>query len=72
LTQEALANSTEIIPSSQLGNPNIPAGFSKFTTQTFQSPAGNFQAHFYMNPATGEAFYGLDYKAIFNSGGVGR
>jgi hypothetical protein len=34
--------------------------------QTFNSPSGPFQVHFYMNPATGEPFYGLDYKAIFN------
>jgi len=51
----------------QLSNPNIPAGFGKYTTQTFQSPAGNFQAHFYKNPLTGEVYYGQDYKVIFNS-----
>jgi hypothetical protein len=33
---------------------------------TFQSPSGPFQVHFYMNPSTGETFYGLDHKAIFN------
>ena len=72
MTDEALAGSREIIPSSEIGNPNVPSGFSKFSTQTFQSPAGDFQTHFYMNPQTGEPFYGLDYKSIFNSGIVGR
>lgn len=51
-----------------LGNPQIPAGFSKFSTGTFGSPSGPFQVHFYMNPTTSEVFYGLDYKAIFNNG----
>ena len=45
-----------------LGNPAIPQGFSKFTTETFRSPAGPFQVHFHMNSTTGEVFYGLDYK----------
>jgi hypothetical protein len=49
-------------------NPEIPAGFSKFSTETFASPSGPFQAHFYMNPDTGVIFYGLDYKVIFNLG----
>lgn len=68
LSEEALAGSREIIPSSQIGNPNVPSGFSKFSTQTYQSPSGDFQAHFYRDLVTGEPFYGLDYKAVFNSG----
>lgn len=71
LSDEALTGSREIIPSSQIGNTDVPSGFSKFATQTYQSPSGNFQVHFYMNPETVEPFYGLDYKAVFNSGGVG-
>jgi len=55
----------EIIPAGQLGNPAIPQGFSKFATDTFASPSGPFQAHIYMNPVTGEVYYGLDYKIIF-------
>ncbi len=50
-----------------MGNPAIPEGFGKYTTSTYQSPAGNFQVHFYMNPTTGQVYYGLDYKAIFNN-----
>jgi hypothetical protein len=65
LSQGAIAGADEIIPAGELGNPAIPQGFSKFTTDTFTSPAGNFQVHFYRNSATGEVFYGLDYKVIF-------
>ncbi len=50
-----------------LNNPAIPKGFGKYTTDTFRSSAGDFQMHFYKNPTTGEVFYGLDYKAIFNN-----
>jgi hypothetical protein len=69
---DALAGSREIIPSSQLGNPALPSGISKFATQTYQSPAGDFQVHFYMNLLTGEPYYGQDYKTIFNSGKVAQ
>ncbi|MDI1348680.1 RHS repeat-associated core domain-containing protein [Aquabacterium sp.] len=75
LTQEALATSQPVrnLGPGQLSNPAIPSGFGKYTTETFQSPAGSFQTHFYMNPSTKEIFYDLDYKAIFNSmSGVGR
>jgi hypothetical protein len=58
--------SRQIIAPGQLGNPAVPQGFGKFSTQTFQSPSGPFQVHFYMNPSTEEIFYGLDYKAVFN------
>lgn len=51
-----------------LGNPAIPSGFGKYATQTFSSPSGPFQVHFYMNPTTGEVFYGLDYKILLNAG----
>jgi hypothetical protein len=30
-------------------------------TETYQSPSGNFQVHFYQNEQTGELYYGLDY-----------
>jgi hypothetical protein len=58
LSEGAIAGSREIIPAGQLGNPAIPQGFSKFATDTFASPSGPFQAHFYMNPVTGEVYYG--------------
>ena len=69
LTQDAINNSQVIrgLEAGRLSNPAIPSGFGKYTTDTFRSPAGDFQMHFYQNPTTGEAFYWLDYKAIFNS-----
>lgn len=65
LSEEALAGAREIQPYSELGNPDIPSGYSKFTTQTYQSPSGDFQVHFYADPATGEPYYDLDYKVKF-------
>jgi hypothetical protein len=46
----------------KLGNPNIPAEFSKWSTRTFQCPSSDFKAHFYKKPTTGEVFQALDYK----------
>jgi hypothetical protein len=69
LTQDAI-NGAKAVPGMEAGmlnNSAIPAVFGKYTTGTFRSPAGDFQMHFYKNPTTNEAFYGLDYKAIFNS-----
>ena len=68
LSEAALDGSREAIPADELGNPEIPDGFSKYSTQTFNSPSGPFQVHFYYNPATDEVFYGLDYKTVFNNG----
>jgi hypothetical protein len=67
LSQVAIANATQIIRAGALGNRAIPSGFAKYTTETFASPSGAFQIHFYMNPSTGEVFYGLDYKVICNT-----
>nr|WP_249744583.1 filamentous hemagglutinin N-terminal domain-containing protein [Burkholderia pyrrocinia] len=66
LTQAAIDSSSQIFPPGSMGNPAIPVGVGKYTTSTYQSPAGDFQVHFYMNPTTGQVYYGLDYKAIFN------
>jgi len=67
LTDDVIKNSREIIDSSEINNPAMLKGFSKYSTDTFQSPSGKFQIHFYKNSKTGEVFYGKDYKAIFNS-----
>jgi hypothetical protein len=67
LSSEALQGAKEIIPPGELGNVEIPKGFGKYATETFASPSGPFKAHFYMNAATGEVYYGLDYKAVFNA-----
>lgn len=66
LAQAALNNAQMIIPPGGLGNPAIPKGFAKYTTETFQSPSGPFQMYFYKNPTTGQVLYNLDYKAVFN------
>jgi len=68
LIPEVVAQSRMIIPSAELNNPAIPAGFAKYTTPTFRSPSGPFQMHFYLNPSTGEPFFLLDFKAVFNNG----
>lgn len=65
LSEGAIAGANEFIPAGQLGNLAIPGGFAKFTTDTFASPSGPFTVRFYMNPATGDVFYGLDYKVLF-------
>jgi filamentous hemagglutinin len=69
LNQNAINNAKPVpgLGPGELSNPAIPSGFGKYTTETFQSPSGNFQVHFYRNPTTGEVLYNLDYKAIFNS-----
>jgi|CZKU01.1.fsa_nt_gi hypothetical protein len=69
LSPQAIQGATRLFAPGELGNPAIPQGFGKFTTQTFQSPSGPFQVHFYMDASSGETFYGLDYKAIFNGEG---
>jgi len=66
LTDDAIKNSREIIPASAINNKAIPDGFSKYKTETYQSPAGNFTSHFYKNSNTGAIHYGDDYKVIFN------
>ena len=66
LTPDATQGAEMIIKPGDLNNPNIPPGFGKYATETFQSPAGDFTMHFYKNPTNGEVFYGLAYKAVFN------
>ncbi len=60
LTEEAIRQARMIIPADELGNPLIPEGFAKYSIEV-----GSGQVHFYMNPATGEVWYGLDYKFLF-------
>src|SRR5207247_5327359 len=54
LSEGAIANARQIIRPGALRNPAIPSGFGKYTTQTFSSPSGPFQVHFYMNLTTEE------------------
>jgi hypothetical protein len=41
----------------------------KYITELVPSPSGNFRMHFYHNPITGDVYYGMDYKAVFNHEG---
>lgn len=76
LSSGAIADSSEIISGSRLGNKDLIArltsdgsdiaDWGKYTTRTHQSPSGDFQVHFYMNRSTGAIDYGYDYKVVFN------
>ena len=46
LSEGAIQNATQIFEPGTLSNPAIPEGFGKYTTETFASPPGPFQAHF--------------------------
>ncbi len=75
LQPEVIAGSHEIINGTQLGNKELiqemTAGgdrlsdWGKYTTQTFKSPSGRFQVHFYYNSRTGQVLYDQDYKIKF-------
>lgn len=75
LTQGAIDGSRPIISGDKLGNANLVKALTsdgskigdwgKYATQTYQSPSGNFQAHFYMNSRTGAVNYDFDYKVVF-------
>ena len=79
LEPDVIADSQEIINGTQLGNKQLVsqltgdgsniADWGKYTTRTFPSPYGPFQVHFYYNSVTGEVFYGMDYKVVFNARG---
>jgi hypothetical protein len=66
LSQQGIQGAKMAFAPGELTNPAIPQGFGKFATQTFNSPSGPFQVHFYMNPSTGETFFQLDFKVVFN------
>lgn len=75
LQADVIKGASRIIEGSDLKNPAVIqeltrdgsniADWGKYSTQTFKSPAGDFQVHFYYNSATGAVNYGLDYKAVF-------
>jgi RHS repeat-associated protein len=81
LKPEVIAGSRQIIAGSELKNPGVVAtltsdgskiaDWGKYSTRTIQSPAGNFQVHFYMNRTTGAVNYSYDYKVKF-AGRSGR
>ncbi|MGH8437404.1 MAG: RHS repeat-associated core domain-containing protein, partial [Pseudomonas sp.] len=76
LHPDVVRNATRIIEGTDLRNPAVIAELSrggtniadwgKYTTQTFKSPAGDFQVHFYYNRATGALNTAIDYKVVLN------
>ena len=76
LHPDVIAGSSPIIRGQDLGNQQLRAGltadgsdiadWAKYTTQTYQSPSGPFQVHYYGNEVTGDVNYDFDYKVKFN------
>ncbi|WP_308120196.1 ricin-type beta-trefoil lectin domain protein [Streptomyces bambusae] len=75
LEPEAIANSRLIMPGSDMNNKALRARFEerggvsqwgKYSTETHQSPYGDYQVHYYMNSTSGEVMYGFDYKVVMN------
>ena len=79
LKPEVIAGSSRIINGSDIKNPAVRsvltadgsnmADWGKYTTQTVRGPDGifgSFQVHFYYNPVTSQAGYGIDYKSVSN------
>ena len=76
LRPEAIAGSKRVIPGSRLNKKDLVsrltsdgsdiADWGKYSTRTHQSPSGDFQVHYYMNPSAGVVDYGYDYKVKFN------
>ncbi|TCO40936.1 hypothetical protein EV646_11627 [Kribbella antiqua] len=65
-----------IISGDQLKNPAVIRALTadgsriqdwgKYSTQSYRSPSGPFQVHFYYNESTGRVNYDIDYKTKFN------
>ncbi len=79
LHADVIAGSRPIMPGSALKNQGLIqrltadgsniADWAKMSTQSFKSPSGSFQVHFYKNLKTGAVHYADDFKAVFNHGG---
>ncbi|WP_240992178.1 hypothetical protein [Rickettsiella grylli] len=78
LTNEAINNSILITQGNRLGNKQLRDilsskgniyDWAKYSTDSTFSPSGNFQVHFYKNNVTGEIYYGMDYKSVFDHQG---
>ena len=75
LKPEIIKNSDAIIPGSKLNNPDVIKAlisdgssindWAKMSTQTFKSPSGDFQVHFYQNIKTGQVST-YEIKVKFN------
>jgi len=57
------------LPPQEPHYPALAVSLNKMTTQTFKSPSGPFQVHFYQNLKTGALHYADDFKAVFNHNG---
>lgn len=78
LTPEVIAASKPIIAGESLKSSRVIeeltsdgsqiSDWAKFSTETHQSPSGDFQVHFYQNLKTGIVNYTFDYKVEFNGG----
>jgi hypothetical protein len=54
---------------SRLSERGSLADWGKYETTPIHTNNGLARIHFYYNPATGNVYYGMDYKAIFNHQG---
>mgnify|MGYP003493404877 FL=1 len=79
LTSAAIQKSLLIKSGEELGNSLLRneltkisgdiTDWGKYSTRSVSSPSGNFQMHFYRNTVTGDVYYGMDYKAVFDHQG---
>jgi RHS repeat-associated protein len=69
LSNKVLENPIEIIPPEGIKNMSIPSGFWKYTTQTYCTPSGTYETHYYYNSSTQEVYYGQDYKTVPSGSG---
>ncbi|MFI0506915.1 polymorphic toxin-type HINT domain-containing protein [Streptomyces albogriseolus] len=69
LTPDAIAGSRLAMPGTKMGNKELQARFAerggasqwgKYSTETHQSPYGDYQVHYYMNRVSGEVMYDYD------------
>ncbi|MFI1763560.1 putative T7SS-secreted protein [Streptomyces sp. NPDC020800] len=75
LAPEAIKESRLLIPGEDLGNEEVRqlmtsdgsnlSDWGKYATPTYPSPYGDFQVHYYYNPATGRTLK-YDYKVVMN------
>ncbi|MFI5755734.1 RHS repeat-associated core domain-containing protein [Streptomyces sp. NPDC051569] len=78
LTPDAISGSRLAMPGTKMGNKGLQARFAerggasqwgKYSTETHQSPYGDYQVHYYMNRVSGEVMYDYDYKVVMNRRG---
>jgi len=77
LSQAAIKNSRRI--PLKINNPQLKQILSersgsildwgKYETTPFHTPNGLARIHFYHNPVTGETYYGMDFKAVYDHQG---